>query len=146
MAKKAAKKPTAKKPAAKSGRISEAAQTVAKAVAKSKTEKPLGALDAAAKILARADGPKTTKELIDAMAAKGLWKSPDGKTPERTLYSAITREIAQKGRAAWFKMAAAGMIALQGGRGERSDYVSKRRFNGRFRCGFGTCLAGATAS
>ena len=35
----------------------------------------------------------TTKELIDAMAAKGYWTSPGGKTPERTLYSALARDI-----------------------------------------------------
>ncbi len=44
----------------------------------------------------------TTKEFIEAIAAKGLWKSPEGKTPEWTLYSAISREIAKRGRASRF--------------------------------------------
>jgi hypothetical protein len=29
------------------------------------------------------------------MAARGLWSSPNGKTPEATLYSAIIREISK---------------------------------------------------
>jgi hypothetical protein len=42
-------------------------------------------------------------EMIAAMEAKGLWKSPGGKTPEATLYAAIIREIAAKGDKARFK-------------------------------------------
>ena len=42
------------------------------------------------------------KEMIDAMAAKGLWTSPGGKTPHATLYSAIIREIATKGKESRF--------------------------------------------
>jgi len=56
----------------------------------------------------------TTKELVEAMAAKGLWKSPDGKTPDRTLYSAIAREILKKGKASRFKKAEKGKFALAG--------------------------------
>ncbi|MBS0198269.1 MAG: hypothetical protein JSR77_16070, partial [Planctomycetes bacterium] len=40
---------------------------------------------------------------IAAMQAKHLWSSPEGKTPEATLYAAIIREIAAKGNAARFK-------------------------------------------
>jgi hypothetical protein len=57
----------------------------------------------------------TTKELVDAMAAKGLWKSPEGKTPDRTLYSAIAREIAKKGKASRFRKAEKGRFALRRG-------------------------------
>jgi hypothetical protein len=35
----------------------------------------------------------TCQEMIDAMAAKGYWASPGGKTPSATLYSAILREL-----------------------------------------------------
>ena len=122
MAKKAAKK-TIKKPATKAARVSEAAKTVAKAVAKSKAERPPSAVDAAAKILAEAKAPMTSKELIDVMAAKGLWKSPEGKTPERTLYSAIIRAIATKGKAARFKKAAKGKFAPGGEGGGMSANV-----------------------
>jgi len=37
------------------------------------------------------------KELIEQMAAEGLWTSPGGKTPEATLYAAMLREIGKKG-------------------------------------------------
>ena len=47
------------------------------------------------------------------MSAKGLWKSPEGKTPERMLYSAISREIAKKGRASRFKKAGKGKFGLR---------------------------------
>jgi HB1, ASXL, restriction endonuclease HTH domain len=94
----AKKAPAKKKPAAK----------------KPKPDKPLSALNAAAKVLADAKAPMTTKELVKAMAAKGLWKSPEGKTPDRTLYSAITREMTKKGRAARFKKAEKGKFAVRG--------------------------------
>ena len=38
----------------------------------------------------------TTKEMIEAMATKGYWASPGGKTPAATLYSAILRELTTK--------------------------------------------------
>jgi HB1, ASXL, restriction endonuclease HTH domain len=96
------------------------AKTRAKAPAKSKAAKPKkerkpGALDAAAKLLATSKEPLTTNELIDAMAAKGLWKSPGGKTPDRTLYSAILREIVTKGKDARFVKSARGKFTLRKG-------------------------------
>ena len=73
-----------------------------------KTPKPakpkrVSALDAAAQVLAASEVPMHAKEMIAAMEAKGLWRSPGGKTPEATLYAAIIREIAAKGTAARFK-------------------------------------------
>jgi hypothetical protein len=65
-------------------------------------EKKLSAIDAAAKVLAEAAEPMNAKEMVDAMATKGYWTSPGGKTPHATLYSAIIREIATKGGAARF--------------------------------------------
>ena len=38
----------------------------------------------------------TCREMIDAMAAKGYWSSPAGKTPANTLYAAILRELQTK--------------------------------------------------
>lgn len=58
--------------------------------------KKLSALDAAAKVLGESGEPMTTKAMIDAMATKGYWTSPGGKTPHATLYSAILREIGTK--------------------------------------------------
>ena len=63
----------------------------------------MSALDAAAKVLTEAKAPMTTKEMIEAMATKGYWTSPGGKTPHATVYSAIIREIAAKGRESRFK-------------------------------------------
>jgi HB1, ASXL, restriction endonuclease HTH domain len=48
------------------------------------------------------------KELIGAMAGKGYWMSPGGKTPSATLFSAIAREIATKGDRARFTKAGPG--------------------------------------
>ncbi len=64
--------------------------------------KRMSALDAAAQVLAASEVPMRAKEMIAAMEAKDLWTSPGGKTPEATLYAAIIREIAAKGRAARF--------------------------------------------
>ncbi len=71
--------------------------------AKEKQPKRVSALDAAAQVLAKATKPMRATDMIAEMEAKGLWKSPGGKTPEATLYAAIIREIAAKGNAARFK-------------------------------------------
>lgn len=63
----------------------------------------MSALDAAAKVLAEAKKSMTCTELVEALAKKGYWKSPGGKTPDRTLYSAILREVNAKGKDARFK-------------------------------------------
>jgi hypothetical protein len=74
--------------------------------------KKLSAIDAAAKVLAETRQPMNCKELVDAMAAKGYWTSPGGKTPQATLYSAILREIVAKGREARFKKTERGHFAV----------------------------------
>jgi len=63
----------------------------------------LSALDAAARVLEETGEKMTCKEMIDAMAAKGYWTSPGGQTPDRTLYAAIIKEIATKGKESRFK-------------------------------------------
>lgn len=70
--------------------------------AKSPPAKRVSALDAAAQVIASAKKPMRAVEMVTQMAAKGLWKSPGGKTPEATLYAAIIREIAAKGKDARF--------------------------------------------
>ena len=82
---------------------------------KAKAEKPkkTSALDAAAKVLSEAGKPMNTKEMIDAMTAKGLWTSPNGLTPHATLYSALFCEINTKGEKARFKKADKGQFALR---------------------------------
>jgi outer membrane biosynthesis protein TonB len=76
-----------------------------------KKARKMGALDAAAIVLADAGKPMRSKELIAEMAKRGLWTSPGGKTPEATLYAAILREIGAKGTAARFARAGKGEFA-----------------------------------
>ena len=58
--------------------------------------------------------PLTCPELIGVMAAQGYWSSPGGKTPQATLYAAITKEIAAKGAQARFVKSQRGQFALRG--------------------------------
>jgi len=60
------------------------------AVTKPKKTKKVSALDAAAQLLAETGQAMTCAALIEAMAAKGSWTSPGGKTPASTLYTAVT--------------------------------------------------------
>ena len=73
--------------------------------------KKLSALDAAVKVLEETGQPMSCKELIDAMAQKGYWISPGGKTPASTLYAGITKEIATKGKESRFKKTERGRFA-----------------------------------
>ena len=73
--------------------------------------KKLSALAAAAQVLAETGQPMACKEMIEAMAQKGYWSSPGGKTPSATLYSAITKEISTKGKESRFKKTDRGRFA-----------------------------------
>src|SRR5262245_60456821 len=108
-AKTAAKDAAAKSGAAKSGAAKSAAaarkrrqpEVEGKAVQAAGTDaKKLSALDAAAKVLEKESRPMSCQEMIQAMAKKGYWSSPGGKTPASTLYSAILRELQAKGKEA----------------------------------------------
>ncbi|MEO0513580.1 MAG: winged helix-turn-helix domain-containing protein [Planctomycetota bacterium] len=79
---------------------------VAKIAAKA-DRKPSG-LDLAAKVLADAGEPLKAKQIAERAIAAG-WKT-NGKTPEATLYAAMTREIAKKGDAARFRKADRGLF------------------------------------
>ena len=93
-----------------------AAKKPAKAASKNGEAKPkkLSALDAAAKVLTESKEPLNTRQMIEAMAKKGLWTSPGGATPWATLYSAILREVAAKGKDARFKKVDRGQFATNG--------------------------------
>jgi HB1, ASXL, restriction endonuclease HTH domain len=52
-----------------------------------------------------------TREMIETLASKKLWTSPGGKTPYTTLYSAIPREINEKGKDARFVKTERGRFA-----------------------------------
>jgi len=74
--------------------------------------KKLSALAAAARVLSESGQGMTCQELIAAMAAKGYWTSPAGKTPASTLYAALTREIHTKKEASRFQKTERGKFAL----------------------------------
>jgi hypothetical protein len=107
-----ATKKTTKKSAPKASKATGTKSAPAKK-AKAASDKPkkLSALDAAAQVLAASKEPMNAKQMIDAMAAKGLWTSPGGKTPHATLYSAILREVGTKGKDARFKKTDRGHFA-----------------------------------
>ena len=73
--------------------------------------KRVSAIDAAAQVLAASKEPMNCMALVEAMATQGLWESPGGKTPSATLYSAIIREIATKGKESRFAKKDRGMFA-----------------------------------
>ena len=72
--------------------------------AKAAKEKKPGGLDAAATVLAESGRPMQAKEIVKTALRKGYWKT-EGKTPEATIYAAIIREIAVKGKASRFRRA-----------------------------------------
>jgi len=97
-------------PAAR-GKAGKAKRTRAK---KEPKEKRMSGLDAAAKVLEESGQPMTAKEMVAAAEAKGYWKSPGGKTPHATVYSAIIREIKAKGAEARFSKADRGKFTRNG--------------------------------
>ena len=106
--KKAATPKTTKTAKAAPAKKTKAASTNGEA----KTKK-LSALDAAAQVLAETGEPMNTREMIETLAAKKLWTSPGGKTPHATLYSAILREISEKGKDARFTKTERGKFATK---------------------------------
>jgi hypothetical protein len=102
--------------ATKTAKRSPKAKGAKKASAKTATKKSdgkLSQLDAAAKVLTEVGEPMNTKAMVEKMEAKGYWKSPGGKTPSATLYSAILREIQTKGSESRFKKTDRGYFALK---------------------------------
>ncbi len=72
----------------------------------------LSALDAAAQVLAEEGRTMGCPEMIAAMAAKGYWTSPGGKTPAATLYSALLNETRTKGTQSRFIKTGRGTFGL----------------------------------
>lgn len=81
-----------------------------KAKAKDRSKR-LSVLDAAARVLTESDRPMNSKEITEVMLKKGYWTTK-GKTPWATLYSAMLREIQNKGKEARFKKVSRGMFAI----------------------------------
>jgi hypothetical protein len=108
--KKTGKKAAAAKPAKAPKAAKPAKEPKAKKTPKAPKVKKVSALDAAAQVLARAKEPMRSQQLIDEMAAKGLWTSPGGQTPSATLYAAMLREITAKGKESRFKKSDRGLF------------------------------------
>jgi HB1, ASXL, restriction endonuclease HTH domain len=101
MAKKTTIESTATEAAPAKSAKSNAKKAPAKTAKPAKAQK-LSALNAAAKVLGETSQPMTSGELIEAMAKKGYWSSPNGQTPAATLYAAMIREIGKKGKESRF--------------------------------------------
>ena len=114
---KATKSPTVAtqgKKAAKGTTKAKGGKAATRAKQGDKGAKKASGLDAAARVLAEAKEPMGVKEIVEVAAQKGYWKSPGGKTPHATVYSAIIREIATKGKDARFKKVDRGRFAANG--------------------------------
>jgi len=82
------------------------------------TAGPLGMVAAAAEVLRESGEPMRCRAIVEAMRDKGLWASPNGKTPEATLHSAIMREInkaVETATVARFRKVGRGQFALNTG-------------------------------
>ena len=75
-------------------------------------QKGLGLLSAAAAVLERAGEAMSVKAMIEGAKASGLWTPGAGKTPEQTLYSAIIREIRDRGGESRFRKDGRGLFAF----------------------------------
>jgi hypothetical protein len=75
--------------------------------------KRVSGLDAAAMVLKESGQAMNAKEILVAILEKGYWKSPNGKTPQATLYSSILREIAAKGKESRFQKTERGKFAIR---------------------------------
>ena len=109
------RKPAQPKAAKKAPATTKQAAAQKKPKTGGKRDGKMSALDAAAKVLTEAGEPLTAKAMIEAMATKGYWTSPSGKTPHSTLYAAIIREIATKGTESRFQKSDRGLFTINGG-------------------------------
>ena len=82
---------------------------------KAKPDKPkrLSGLDAVAKVLHEAGKPMSAKQMVDEALKRKLWAT-GGKTPEATVYAAIIRDIAARGRESRFRKTGRGQFAAAG--------------------------------
>jgi hypothetical protein len=89
------------------------AAPAAAALVQSPQTKKRSALEAAVRVLAETGQAMSCPELITAMAAKGYWSSPKGKTPASTLYASFLRELQTKGENARFLKSERGKFRLK---------------------------------
>ena len=77
-----------------------------------KNTKKLSGLDAAARVLAEAKGPMTCRQIAEVALEKKYWHS-GGQTPHATIYSAMIREIAAKGKESRFRKVGRGKFTVR---------------------------------
>jgi hypothetical protein len=91
------------------------AKTMAKKTKTVKTNKKkarkTSGLDAAVRVLQETDKPMRCPDIVKTAFEKGYW-STKGKTPAATVYSAIIREIADKGNKSRFRKTGRGEFEL----------------------------------
>jgi hypothetical protein len=115
--KKRTAKTAAKTPATKPATTGGSAKALRAKKPKAEKAKRVSLLDAAATVLADAKTPMQARAIVDAVVEQGLWKPGAGRTPHATLYAAMTREIAAKGKDARFRKVDRGQFeAVKGGK------------------------------
>lgn len=65
--------------------------------------KGLSLVAAAAQVLAESGEALNCRRMVALAKERGLWEQGKGKTPEQTLYSAVVREIADRGEGSRFR-------------------------------------------
>ncbi len=74
--------------------------------------KKLSGLDAAAKVLADMGVPMNAKQIMAEIFTRKLWET-SGATPESTIYAAMIREIAAKGKESRFVKTERGLFTAR---------------------------------
>ena len=80
-----------------------AAKNKAAAKAAPAKAKGLSLVAAAAQVLAESGEALNCRRMVALAKERGLWEQGRGKTPEQTLYSAVVREIADRGEGSRFR-------------------------------------------
>ena len=76
--------------------------------------KKISQIEAAIVVLGKSKDAMNCKAMVEAMQVAGLWSTPNGATPDATLYASILREINAKGKDARFRKTERGHFALAG--------------------------------
>jgi len=76
--------------------------------------KKISQIEAAIIVLGKSRDAMNCKAMVEAMQVEGLWSTPNGATPEATLYASIVREINTRGKDARFRKIDRGLFALAG--------------------------------
>jgi hypothetical protein len=76
--------------------------------------KKISQIEAAIIVLGKSKDAMNCKAMVEAMQVEGLWSTPNGATPEATLYASILREINAKGKDARFRKTERGHFTLAG--------------------------------